>query len=317
MKFSIIIACYNLGELVRQAIESCIHQKDIDVSDYEIIVINDGSKDNTLLYIQEYNNISNLRIIDKPNGGLSQTRNVGLQESHGEYVLFLDGDDWYTEDALHTLSKYCDSYDVVAFPMFYYYSDNKYSTNLFGLEQGEYTKERFLHLTLGRKQFCIIPAQKKAYKRSFLLDNNIKFLEGILHEDNPFFLDVMDKCNSLFFIDKALYYYRQNRDGSITSQCTLNNFDGVIKGIDHARSLHIFENRDVRFLNGNMLAFQVAGNYSRSSDAEFVYRYLRQISVKCDILKYLLTSTFDIKHFIRLLALLVDPLLLKFIIRIS
>lgn len=309
MKFSIIIACYNLGELVCHALDSCLNQKDVTSDNYEVIVINDGSEDNTLEYIQRYSQYSNVRIINKPNGGLSQTRNLGLAEARGEYVLFLDGDDWYTDDALATISQYCSNYNVVIFPMYYYYSNHNYNTNLVGLKQGEYLRETFLHQTLGKKQFSIIPAQKKAYRRDFLIQNELRFVEGILHEDNPFFLDVMDKCEKLFYIDKALYYYRQNRDGSITSKHTRKNFEGVITGLQHINNLSIERNPDVRFLNGNMLVFQATQKYSNVEDKVKAYSYLRH--QKKIILKYMMTSTFDMANFIRLLLLLLDPVVLR------
>lgn len=317
MKFSIIIACYNLGKLVCKAIESCIHQRDISSNDYEIIVINDGSSDDTMSYINRYKDVSNLIIVDKSNEGLSQTRNVGLDMANGEYVLFLDGDDWYTQDALSTLSKYVDGYDVTIFPMYYYFSQNKITTNLIGLHQGEYDRNSFFKQTLGEKQFCIIPAPKKAYRRQFLLDNGIRFMEGILHEDNPFFIDVMNACNNVFYIDKPLYYYLQKREGSITSKHTLRNFNGVIAGIKHINHLKIERNPYVRFLNGNMLVFQAIMKYSDEKDMNIVFNTLRGLKYKRQMLLYLLTSKFDLKHFVRLSCLIIDPLLLRAIMKLS
>lgn len=317
MKFSIVIACYNLGELVCKAIESCVRQRDISPNDYEIIVINDGSSDDTMSYINRYKDVSNLIIVDKSNGGLSQTRNVGLDMAKGEYVLFLDGDDWYIQDALSTLNKYVDGYDAVIFPMYYYFSQDKITTNLIGLHQGEYDRKSFLRHTLGEKQFCIIPAQKKAYRRQFLLNNGIRFMEGILHEDNPFFIDVMNACDKVFYIDKPLYYYLQKRTGSITSRHTLRNFQGVIAGIKHINHLKIGRNPYVRFLNGNMLVFQAIMKYSDKKNMSVVVNTLRGLKYKRQMLLYLLTGKFDFKHFVRLSCLIIDPLLLRAIMKLS
>jgi len=311
MKFSIIIACYNLGGLVCRALESCIHQESISLDEYEIIAINDGSTDNTLAFINKYSYQPNLRIIDKPNAGLSDTRNMGLSLAKGDYVLFLDGDDWYTQDALACLKENCGNYDVVVFPMYYYYSEDDYKTNLVGLHKGVYSRNTFLHATLGRRQFCIIPAQKKAYKRTFLKKNNIQFINNIIHEDNPFFLDVMNATDKVFYIDKPLYYYLQKREGSITACHTLKNFYGVISGLEHIDTLMIENNPDVRLLNGNMLVFQATQNYKYKEDAKIAFRQLRKERKR--IIKYLFTSTFDLASFIRLLVLFVDPFFLKLI----
>ena len=317
MKYSIIIACYNLGSLVTKAIESCINQEGVYIDDYEIIVINDGSTDDTLNYIKRYEHISNLVIVDKPNKGLSNTRNLGLSQAKGEYVLFLDGDDWYAPNALNVLSEQIGKYDVIAFPMIYYYSEDCFTVKLGGLETGTYSTEDFLHKTLGAKQFNIIPAPKKIYRRSFLIDNNIRFIEGILHEDNPFFLDVMNACTEIYFVNEPIYYYLQKREGSITSQCTIRNFTGVIAGIEHIEDLNIEQNKDVRLLNANMLVFQVVGNYKLKEDEKKVYATLRSMKNKKRMLIYLFTETFSYKHIIRLVLLIIDPALLKLFIKLS
>lgn len=317
MKYSIIIACYNLGSLVIKAIESCINQEGVSVDDYEIIAINDGSTDDTLNYIKRYEHIYNLIVVDRPNGGLSNTRNLGLSKAKGEYVLFLDGDDWYAPNALKVLSEHIGKYDVIAFPMTYYYAEDNFAVKLRGLETGVYSTDSFLHKTLGAKQFNIIPAPKKIYRRSFLIDNNIRFVEGILHEDNPFFLDVMNACTEVYYVNEPIYYYLQKREGSITSQCTIRNFNGVIAGIEHIENLDIETNKDVRFLNANMLVFQIVGSYKLKDDEAKVYTTLRSVKNKKRMLKYLFSETFSVKHTIRLVLLLIDPAILKLFIKLS
>lgn len=314
MTFSIIIACYNLGELVCKAIESCISQKGVDPSEYEILAINDGSKDNTLEYIQRYKEIPNLRIIDKPNGGLSQTRNLGVIEAKGEYVLFLDGDDWLDECALFLLKEHVHGFDIIAFPMVLYYCKEESRVILQDLKEGVYSRDEMLRCTLGKGEFSIIPAPAKAYRRSFLLDNNIWFLEGILHEDNPFFIEVMNFCEKIYFTEKPLYYYRQNREGSITYCHTFKKYTGVIDGINHIEKLNIESNPCVRFLNANMLVFQVTQNYKNNEEKQ-VFKELRTVRYKSKMIKYLFSETFDIKHTIRLFLLIIDPLMLKLIYR--
>ncbi|MCM1221093.1 MAG: glycosyltransferase [Lachnospiraceae bacterium] len=306
-----------MGEIICKAIESCINQVNVHKDDYEVIVINDGSTDDTLEYIKKYKEVSNLTIIDKPNGGLSNTRNYGADHAKGDYILFLDGDDWYSPNALSILSKHIGEYDVIAFPMMHYYSEKEQQVKLNGLQEGRYERESFLHATLGAKQFNIIPAPQKIYRRSFLEKNNIRFVEGILHEDNPYFLDVMNACSEVFYIDEPLYYYLQKREGSITSQCTIRNFNGVMAGIEHSEELDVEKNMDVRFLNANMLVFQVVGDYKSKLDEKQVYSTLRSFKNKKRMVRYLFSETFSIKHTIRLVMLLIDPLLLRALIKLS
>ena len=314
MKFSIIIAAYNLGALICDAIESCVNQIGISKSEYEILTINDGSTDNTLEYINRYKEVENHVIIDKPNGGLSHTRNYGMQVAKGDYIIFLDGDDWLADDALAMLELYLGEYDVVAFPMKYYYNENEQIQRL-SLEERSYKSSEFIDVTIGQKRFNIIPAPKKIYRRTFLLDNNIKFVEGILHEDNPFFIDVMSKCNDICYINIPIYFYRQNREGSITSCCSVKNFKGTIKGIEHIKKTSLSKDRNVLFLISNLHVFQAIGNYSNIDDRKIVYKYYRSYEIKKELLKLLFEARFDLKPFVRNLLLCIDPSLLNFVVR--
>ncbi len=308
MKFSIIIACYNLGELVCRAIESCLNQQIVNKIDYEIIAINDGSTDNTLEYIRSYVDAApNLRIIDKPNAGLSNTRNVGIKEAKGDTILFLDGDDWFAPDTLETLIHYVDKHDIIDFPMVYYYDEDRKRVQDLGLVEGSYTKNQFLHLTFGKTRFDVIPSPKRAYNREFLLKNNICFIEGILHEDGPFFLDVMDKCDSVYELPKPLYYYLQNRDGSITSRQTIRNYKGIMQGITHIETLSIANNPDILLHIGHLIVYQVTQTYKDSNDYKQVCRELRTLKSKKRIMRCLCKGKFEFKQAARLLLLLIDP----------
>lgn len=315
MKFSIIIAAYNLGHLIEEAIESCVAQQGVSTDDYEIIVIDDGSTDQTGKFIDKYASVSNIHIVHKSNAGLSATRNLGIRLAKGEFIILLDGDDWLAKDALATLLPYLKGNDVVAFPMNYYYDAHNQQVKLHGLQTQNYTQADFLRLTLGRGQFNIIPAPKKIYRKTFLQSHKIEFVEGILHEDNPFFIDIMSHIKDLAFVNKPIYHYRQNREGSITAQCTIRNFEGVIKGIQHIEQTSLAANRDVVYLNASMYVFQAIGNYREAADRAKVYAYLRSWSVKMKLLKYLFQGRFVVKHIIRLLLLIVDPQLLNKVVK--
>ena len=96
-KISVILSAYNEEKFIAKAIESLINQT---LEDIEIIIINDGSSDNTLNIINEYGERdSRIVIIDQENIGLGASRNKGMKIASGEYVTFLDGDDWFREDA--------------------------------------------------------------------------------------------------------------------------------------------------------------------------------------------------------------------------
>lgn len=97
---------YNIEKYIAQCLHSCIDQQGVAIKEYEIIVVNDGATDNSLEVAENVlAGISNARIVTRINGGLSEARNTGLNEAHGEYVWFVDGDDIITPNAIAILLK--------------------------------------------------------------------------------------------------------------------------------------------------------------------------------------------------------------------
>lgn len=314
--FTIIIPAYNIGNLVVKAIESCINQKDITVSDREIIIINDGSTDDTLSFIQPYVGLDNIIVLNQSNGGLSNARNNGLQMASGKYILFLDGDDWLADNALSVLKENARENEILEFPLIYWYSENDYQSKGCDVADGLYTTTDFLHLTLGKSKFHEIPAQKKLYPSKILKNNNLRFVEGIYHEDNPFFVDVMMNTEYVRYLDIQIYYYRQNRQGSITSQRTMRNFNGVINGIDYTLEKYGYSNPDVVHLLSNMYVFQMVGDFSDENHRKETIKYFRSLKIKKRILKMLFKSRWRIKSQIRAFLLFLDPNVLWYVLKL-
>lgn len=315
-KFSIIIAAYNIGKLVQAAIQSCINQKNMSCDEYEVIVYNDGSTDDTLDSINKFSGISNIKIVSQSNVGLSATRNRGIEESTGDYILFLDGDDWLADDALSTLKNVVEDDKLIVFPMNYYFSPHNIEKRGYHLEERTYSRCDFLHATLGCSQFHIIPSQNKCYSRKILLGNGIRFVNGILHEDNPFFIASVYVYSKIEYIDRPLYYYRQNREGSITSLCTIHNYNGVMEGNKYIEELTGNKNKDVNFLLANLHIFQIIGNYKSKKDKDTVISFYRSVKMKKRLVGLLFTSTLRLKHTIRMILALIDPNVLLLTLRL-
>ena len=103
MILSIIIPVYNVEPFVEKCIRSCEAQ-DASKDDYEIVVVNDGSKDNSVDVVNRVaNEFENIRVLSQPNAGLSAARNTGMREAKGEYYMFVDSDDWIAENCLTKL----------------------------------------------------------------------------------------------------------------------------------------------------------------------------------------------------------------------
>ncbi|MCT8647817.1 glycosyltransferase, partial [Glaesserella parasuis] len=128
MRFSVIIPVYNVEKYIIQCLNSVVYQS---FSDIEVILVNDGSKDSSGTICDEYaKNDTRIKVIHKENGGLSSARNVGLKSAVGEYILFLDSDDfWLTERFLEDIDRVIETssnnLDMIVFPFSYYLSDNK------------------------------------------------------------------------------------------------------------------------------------------------------------------------------------------------
>ena len=110
---SIIMPVYNAEQYLASSIESLLAQT---VKDFELLLINDGSKDGSLAICREYEaRDSRIRVFDKPNGGVSSARNMGLDEAKGEWLMFVDSDDWLTENTLELCLEHTPEYDVICF----------------------------------------------------------------------------------------------------------------------------------------------------------------------------------------------------------
>ena len=313
-RFSIIIPIYNLENYIHQCLDSVLIQ---NLQSWEAIVVNDGSVDNSLKIIAEYAmNDSRFKIIDKPNGGLSAARNDALNMCIGDYVIFLDGDDWLNNKALEVLNCLIGSseMDLLVHQMNYYYSDSNCKVLGTNVEEGNYTGTDFLHSVLINKQYNFYVAQAKAYRREFLKKNKLRFIQGILHEDGPFFYEVCHKAEKVIFSKKALYYYRQNREGQITATRTFKNYEGVMRGVENNLILYGSD----KIVNGAMLNLCtfLAGKYKTMEDENKAFSKLRSFNTKRLLLYFLLHSKTDFKVWFRGILLTIDPLLLKIVYRI-
>ena len=123
MKISIIIPVYNCEEYIKKCIDSIIEQT---YKDFEVIIINDGSTDNTNYILNEYKNYSNIIIINQNNHGVSYSRNVGLEKAKGNYICFIDGDDYIDKDYLSTLASHNnnDKYDWIISGIFDFHNNH-------------------------------------------------------------------------------------------------------------------------------------------------------------------------------------------------
>lgn len=208
MKLSVVVPVYN----VEAYIDDCLNSLQIqDYSDYEIICVNDGSTDRSRKMLSEWESrLPQMKVIDRANGGLSAARNTGLAAATGDYVIFVDSDDWVEPTMLSRLSEEVKGEDMICFAC---RKSDCGATDALVPEQSDgwsyYNRHALEHRTIP-----FVCVWQRCYRCEFLIENDLHFREGILHEDNEFTPRACFWARSVKVIPDVLYNYRV-RPGSI------------------------------------------------------------------------------------------------------
>ena len=203
---SIIIPCYNAEKTIKRCLESVISQT---YKNIEIVIINDGSTDKTDSIIKKYINDSRIKYYNRSNLGIGKTRNFVIKEATGEYITFLDSDDYLPNDAIDNLYKLAqkNKLDLVVSD---YYVDNKNIKS---------EKIKSFPITNVKKNPNLIfdinlAPWNKLYKKELI--ENIKFEENLKYEDAPFVIESIIKAKKIGKLDKETYYYVVNPNSETT-----------------------------------------------------------------------------------------------------
>jgi glycosyltransferase involved in cell wall biosynthesis len=231
---SIIIPVYNVERYLRDCLDSAMNQT---LTNIEIVCINDGSTDNSRQILEEYVKIDRrMLVFDKVNGGLSSARNEGIRLASGEYIYFLDSDDFIELHSMKTLydSARSDDLDIVYFNGRSVYENQdlaeKYSTYdtyyqrkapYHGIMTGQKLFAAMTPLSDFRPSVCL-----QFYKTKLIKDLNILFYKGIIHEDNLFsFLSAM-QANRVQYLNQPLFVRRVRENSTMTKEESPKNLVG-------------------------------------------------------------------------------------------
>jgi len=210
-KISIIIPVYNIGKELEKTLNSLIKQT-IGIEKLEIIIVNDCSTDDTAdiikKYTDKYDNF--IEITLHQNSGLpGKPRNIGLRTATSEFIMFMDHDDCYAEDAMETLyNKITEENADMVFCNFKFVFDDGAAKNISTYKNKPEIKIETIE---NDTDFLALSPSiwTKMFRRSFILENNILFPEGILAEDLSFFINSLLKANGIIFLNNYYgYYYR-------------------------------------------------------------------------------------------------------------
>ncbi|MFC4739516.1 glycosyltransferase family 2 protein [Flavobacterium ponti] len=224
---SIIMPVYNVEKYIAKSIQSVLNQT---YQDFELLVIIDGSPDNSKQIAETFND-ERITIYEKSNGGLSDARNYGLKRAKGEFVYFLDSDDWIEPTLLQDTICVFDKKEI-DLVIFGYFLDNEdlegnlISTKEISTKDIQFDKD-LNNLDLDEKTLNILGyAWNKLYRISFLKNNNIIFDKGVsLVEDILFNSKVYKNSNTLTFINKRLYHYINRPSESLIKTFHKNSFE--------------------------------------------------------------------------------------------
>lgn len=277
-KVSIIIPIYNCERFLQKCLETILNQK---YENIEVILVDDGSTDNSLEICKQYEKIySKVKVIEKENGGVSSARNAGLLESTGEFVLFVDGDDYIEKDCI---SKCMDiiiknNIDIIKFGFVKELSEKITKKYSFSVElnkkiiKSEYKKKLYPYV-FSTNDFC--NTTNAIIKKSIIKDT-IFPLNRLIGEDFLFFFQCLNNSESVYFINEPYYHYIVNTESAthkfdeeksaaklsdsiyinteiqkILSDKNYNDYSSYIKKCD----INIYSNIQVCILNNNYKKF--------------------------------------------------------------
>lgn len=301
MKFSIVVPVYNVEAYLDDCLASLQSQ---DFSDVEVICVNDGSTDRSREKLSEWaGKMPQIRVIDRENGGLSAARNTGLQAATGDYVVFVDSDDWVEPTMLSRLAEEATGEDMICFAC--RKSDSGATDTLIPEQNDGWSY--YNHHALEHREVPFVCVWQRCYRREFLEENNLRFREGILHEDNEFTPRACLKSKRVKVIPNVLYNYRI-RSGSIMTTRGLRSKESLITIGNELSELFAKE------LNiDNTVAYQALTQCYQMAFIDNTREEDHQLKPMIDWHCYRRVSRTKPRHRINYFALLTSPTLFRFI----
>lgn len=221
-RLSIIIPVYNTEKYLERCLDSCITQ-DISSNEYEVIIINDGSTDSSIVIAEKYaSKYNNVHVFSQPNSGLSMARNTGMDRSKGDYVMLLDSDDWISSNCFKKIvgifdDKNLDMLKISAANVFGDIIKRRYSV-------AEGTVFTGMELLKRGLDFC---APFTIYRRSFLEEHKLRFMPKVFHEDNEFTPRAYYFAQRVACINDIIYFVYQSPNSITRSINPRKAYDSI------------------------------------------------------------------------------------------
>ena len=276
-KVSVIVPFYNVEGYIEKCLDTLVNQT---LEDIEIILVNDGSKDNSILIAKKFleNYPKKIVYLEKENGGLSDARNFGIPYAKGEYIAFLDSDDYVEKnmyEEMYALAKKENS-DMVQCNFYWEYIDkNKKKIG----DMQKYSNKKEL-ITKGR-----VEAWNKLIKREILENEEIRFPKGLRYEDVEFTYKLAPYLEKVSFIDKPFIHYiqRQNSISNSQNERTAEIFDILDNVIKYYKEKNIYEEykNELEYIYVKTVFCRSLLRMTKIEDVEVRRKIIRKNMAKC------------------------------------
>ena len=257
MKVSLIVAAYNVEKYIERCIDSLVNQTYANI---EIIIVNDASTDSTRSICENFGVYDNVMLINKAvNEGLSEARNTGIEAARGDYLTFIDGDDFIEHDTVEKCVNVIRKYNVdelVYASVFDKKNGDTHVMNICSSKElflGKEDMQVYFNESIGSLPNCKVDRDigitpwGRIYRREILIRNNLRFISErkYIYEDLTFFLLSTPHIDSVAVLNEPFYHYCEN-DGSLTQKCDLERFYKVKKMASYIRELYCesFDNKE-------------------------------------------------------------------------
>ena len=267
IKVSIILPVYNVEKYIDRCLKSLVNQT---MKEIEILIINDGTLDNSMEICKKYAKIDQrIRIYNKDNEGLGITRNYGLKRASGEYICFVDSDDYVTDDMCELLYETAKKYEADIVYGGIYIDNNegkilkKPKTNCTKIWKGQDEVKNLLLDFIATKPkekkdtFMEVSVWKGIFRKQIFDDNNVRFVSEreFISEDLIFDIDFLMKTNRVVVVPECYYHYCINQD-SLSKVYRSDRFEKVKQLYTHVRiklKNYNFTDEDIDLRTGRML----------------------------------------------------------------
>lgn len=235
MLISIIVPIYNVERYIEECIDSIVRQ---NVKEWELLLVDDGSTDSSGVICDEYSNrFDNIRVFHKKNGGVSSARNIGIAEAKGDWLVFVDGDDWLAEDYLDPIANwYSSKYNILHFG----YTKQNREGEMIAI--GGKVTGHFISDQLFCSENWSSVSVSYAFRKTLIDKYSIRFPEGFrISEDRAFIACAVVSAKEYFCVEGNGYYYRYTRGSAVNSHhpYACNRFN-----IEVAKYVENFVNRN-------------------------------------------------------------------------